>query len=239
METPVLPAAITSPFIQYKNIVVSQKIQTWLGNARCKILDVGCGYGDIDALLAKNQYYVVTAIDIDGKKLKTSWQKKRQKNLRFLSADVFHLPFASQQFDAVVSLGHSSVAALPGALPKIKRVLKPQGTIILDYINHFSIYYWPLILFGSNKRKYLSLWQNATARGFNNYTSGKITYHFGIVGLPNFLEKESGLKINKTTYLYSLPAFLHTSKFLRLDNLISQFLGPILSRVILLELSYD
>jgi len=70
-----------------------------------KILEAGCGIGAQTVILAKNNPAAeITSIDISQESLekaRENVEEKGIKNVRFLQADVFSLPFEENSFDHI------------------------------------------------------------------------------------------------------------------------------------------
>lgn len=65
-----------------------------------KLLDLGCGDGAIDRLLAENNPELdITAVDLEPHE---QWNFRHPKNLRFQTASVFKLPYKADSFDTVI-----------------------------------------------------------------------------------------------------------------------------------------
>ena len=96
-----------------------------------RILDWGCGWGQIADLLRKERLDVTAFdyrphIDHDG-----LYPLERYPEIQVhLSSDPVTLPFESASFDAVLSLGVLEHVAHPGeSLDELRRVLEPGGTL--------------------------------------------------------------------------------------------------------------
>lgn len=110
-----------------------------LGSVRgLKLLDAGCGEGEIAAILAARGAQV-SAIDRDCASLLRG--RQLHPHVEWLEGDVRELPFADQAFDRVLShfvLDHlAEPAALRQAMREACRVLKPDGEIILATLHPF------------------------------------------------------------------------------------------------------
>ncbi|MBW4536387.1 MAG: class I SAM-dependent methyltransferase [Pleurocapsa minor HA4230-MV1] len=107
------------------------------------ILDVACGTGEFERLLLnQNPTQKITGIDISEKMLNIAREKYRAyPSVKFHQASVHSLPFSSQSFDVVVSANAFHYFDRPQvALAEMKRVLKPNGkVIILDWNKDYPV----------------------------------------------------------------------------------------------------
>ncbi len=116
--------------------------------AGATVLEAGCGVGAQTQFLAANSPEArITSVDISAASLAKAQelvQQKGFKNVRFQTADLFHLPFARESFDHVFVcfvLEH-----LPNpieALQCLRQVLKPGGTLTVIEGDHGSTYFHP------------------------------------------------------------------------------------------------
>lgn len=124
-----------------------------------KILDLGCGNGRlIELFLNKNVEY--TGVDVSGKFIEIS--QKRYPQGKFIVAPALNLPFPDNYFDAVYSL--AVFHHIPSEdfrnqfLKEIKRVLAPNGILILSVWNLWHLWFRPdLWFFRKRLRKYFKL----------------------------------------------------------------------------------
>lgn len=94
------------------------------------LLDIGCWTGQLIALL-KNNCRIV-GIDISEKPLKTA--RQLYPGAKFIKASVLNLPFPNGSFSTVAFndvIEHLPAGSEEKALKEIKRVLKPQGKVLL------------------------------------------------------------------------------------------------------------
>jgi len=94
-------------------------------------LDVGCGTGAFSRLLAQRSDHVV-ALDLSPQMIHIARERSRDcPNVDFQIADVTHWSFPSEQFDCVASI--ATLHHLPACemLTKMKKALKPGGTLII------------------------------------------------------------------------------------------------------------
>ncbi|MEM8722312.1 MAG: class I SAM-dependent methyltransferase [Cyanobacteria bacterium P01_G01_bin.39] len=110
------------------------------------ILEVGCGVGDF-ALHLVNFDANVTAVDFSPHAIEIAKKKStaQNKSVNFRVADAQSLPFADNSFDLLLScecLEHVPEPQL--ALNEFKRVLKPQGKLVLTTENYSNamVLYW-------------------------------------------------------------------------------------------------
>jgi ubiquinone/menaquinone biosynthesis C-methylase UbiE len=100
------------------------------------LLHAGSGSGEVDVELTKT--FRITAIDFSTNALQTYIDCHPNQSV-VAQADLFCLPFQDASFDGVFNLGvmeHFNDEEIVRALIEVKRVLKPNGKIIL---------FWPPI----------------------------------------------------------------------------------------------
>lgn len=109
-----------------------------------KLLDIGCGFGEIDILLAQNTDFEIIGFDFARKAVDIAKANVKKAGLesriKIGEGDVYQLNYPDNFFDAVVSFGYVSAATFPGAQKEIARILKPGGILICDFINCLSFY---------------------------------------------------------------------------------------------------
>jgi len=99
-----------------------------------KILDIGCGQGDLVKFLATH-YKIEHATGID-LSLSSWWgiEASEGENWNVQDGDAEHLPFEDSSFDAIVSVAtFEHIQNIPKALSEIKRVLKPFGRFCTEF----------------------------------------------------------------------------------------------------------
>jgi ubiquinone/menaquinone biosynthesis C-methylase UbiE len=188
------------------------------------LLDIGCGYGILTRFLSKKSDLNITAIDYDKSALIKSKEVLEDTSVKVENQNVLNMDYEDNSFDVAISTGYTSAATLPGAIKEVKRVVKPGGIIILDYLRFYNLYY----LFSGN------LFQR-----FRRYTSEKDPdqYYFGKLGLRKYLEKENGFKIEEIKTLYTYPPFIKNNKNkILFEKTIGFLLKPFLARVLILKL---
>jgi SAM-dependent methyltransferase len=92
-----------------------------------RVLEVGCGWGELAEWIARETGADVVAVDLSPRMVELA----RERGVDARLADVEELPFADETFDVVVAawmLYH--VPDLERGLAEIARVLRPGGTLV-------------------------------------------------------------------------------------------------------------
>jgi ubiquinone/menaquinone biosynthesis C-methylase UbiE len=100
-----------------------------------KILDVGCGTGIILPELIRRTSAEVWAVDylLQDRSLK-GMMKLEGISANLAEAELLHLPFAANSFDAVIVISIlEHIEALQYACAELDRVLKPGGSIVAGF----------------------------------------------------------------------------------------------------------
>ncbi len=112
------------------------------------VLEVGCGTGEQTAILARKcpgarfVSFDIAAHTLAEARARVAGEKLR--NVRFLQADLFALPFAEGSFDYVLVCFVLEHLAEPArALVALRKMLKPNGTIVAIEGDHGSCYFHP------------------------------------------------------------------------------------------------
>ena len=103
-----------------------------------RILDAGCGVGRYTIPLAMREYDV-TGVDISRIAITELDNARLRRNMQMglAAADIFHLPFRDNSFDAVVAFGvlqHLLEEERSAVLPEFGRVLVPGGTLVIEVL---------------------------------------------------------------------------------------------------------
>ena len=112
------------------------------------VLEIGCGVGAQTVTLAQRSPAAhVTSIDLSADSIAEASRRVVQaglKNVEFLEADIFALPFKAESFDHVFVCFVLEHLALPAqALVIFRRLLRPGGTITVIEGDHGSTYFYP------------------------------------------------------------------------------------------------
>jgi len=113
-------------FLGQRNILA-----TWLDPSYDRILEIGCGSGDMLSLLTKRGRIVV-GIDLALPMLHATGRTCRAPGIHLMQADACRLPFGGESFDAIVCMG--VMEYVPHAIKlvaEIRRVLRPGGHAVV------------------------------------------------------------------------------------------------------------
>jgi len=118
--------------------------------ARGRILDAGCGNGNLAQRALRYETTEMEAVKFLGMDFsrnmlsRAALRAKEDPRASFLQGSITHLPFRDQSFDRVACSG--VLTCLPTlldakeALGEFSRVLRPGGTLVVDFFNRISHY---------------------------------------------------------------------------------------------------
>ncbi|MBC7370439.1 MAG: 3-demethylubiquinone-9 3-O-methyltransferase [Bdellovibrionaceae bacterium] len=110
-----------------------------------EVLDVGCGAGFLSNALARENFRV-TGVDLSESSLETAHRHDHTGNVRYVTADAFHLPFADQSFDVVTAMDFLEHVEDPeGVIKEFSRVLRPGGIFVFHTFNRNWLAYLVII----------------------------------------------------------------------------------------------
>jgi ubiquinone/menaquinone biosynthesis C-methylase UbiE len=195
---------------------------------RLRVLDLGCGHGDLTPLLLEESRLEIVAVDLSAAALgqfRARLGGQLPDRLRLARASVYELPFADGAFDVVMSFGYASAASYAGAEHEVARVLRPGGVAVIDFVSP-SLYRWLAA-------------PQATYRWLRRYRDpAQEQYHFGRLGMREHFGP-AGLQLEAVRYLNAYPPLERLAGqpwSAALDRLLSRTLGPALGRVLLARL---
>ena len=174
-------------------------------NRRLKILDIGCGTGAYDRMLANINHEVI-GIDYSEYVVLKAVEKSKGENIQYLISAVPYLPFKDSSFDIIVCIGVLQYVKNERAvISEIARVLKNEGILILITLNSLSIreFLKKLLNFFLHRDKYK---EEINERRYNPFKLKRMLKDFGdlkIIGIYIFpkrlisLEKISVKILNK------------------------------------------
>jgi ubiquinone/menaquinone biosynthesis C-methylase UbiE len=112
------------------------------GLAGCRVLEVGCGTGNLSLALAQQGARVV-GVDVSGPMLAAAQGRARQQGffLNWIRGLAGALPCPGNRFDGVISvLALDFMADRPGVMREMVRVLRPGGFLGLALLNRYSLW---------------------------------------------------------------------------------------------------
>jgi SAM-dependent methyltransferase len=156
-----------------------------------RVLDLGCGDGDLTALMARSIRARFVGLDLSARALDACRAAVVDSSVGLVRASAYQLPFADGTFDAVVSFGYASAGSYVGVERELARVLRPGGVAIVDFPSP-SLYHWLADMRGTRR------WR-ARFRDPSNEQ-----YHFGRRGIAEHFEPV-GLHLEHVDYVGALP----------------------------------
>lgn len=199
-------------------LTVKNTLEFLKNKKRGKILDIGCGFGEIDILLAQNSDFDIIGCDISETALKVAQNNIEKAGLtnriNIEQRDVYNLKYPDEFFDIVLSFGYVSAATYPGVQREVARVLKPGGILICDFINCLSLYK----LFNTFKR---------------TVKRRDVPYYVSLNGIRREFEKE-GLVFLKQRFFNTYPPIdskLNAATFLAFEGTVGRIFRNFLGRV--------
>jgi ubiquinone/menaquinone biosynthesis C-methylase UbiE len=110
-----------------------------------KILEIGCGTGNILTYISKEKNCDCYGIDIssDSEEVIKYFEKNRGTKIHFMIGDGFNVPYPDNYFDVVYSEGvieHFNNQEIIKMVDEHVRVCRPDGIIIISVPNQFNIF---------------------------------------------------------------------------------------------------
>ena len=122
-------------------------------SANERVLDVGCGTGNLTIALGAVEGVSVTGIDLSAPYVEFARRRAAGSSVKFDVGDALNLPYPDRTFDRALSM--LALDVLPdaaGGLAEMRRVTKPGGTVFV-LVNDFRSGWTPFSL----------LWDTAAA----------------------------------------------------------------------------
>ena len=131
------------PPLKYRHKYMFNMISEEIINQECKILDIGCGPGEMCIDLAK-KYNDIYGVDISEEMIRIA--KKKTENLDIKGSityevgDIENLNYEDSFFDAIICSGVVEYLHNDENWGKeLKRILKPNGILIINVTNKYAI----------------------------------------------------------------------------------------------------
>jgi len=111
-----------------------------------RLLNIGCGHG-ADFLPFRHSFCLY-GVDFSGEMLRFArkYSRKFDFSVNLSLADVSHLPYADEAFDAAISVATyhhiKGKEERQAALSELRRVLKPGGEAFITVWNHWQPRFW-------------------------------------------------------------------------------------------------
>ena len=134
------------PTLIYRQNYILQMINSLHLPKESKILDVGCGPGEL--VIKLHEYFdTLIGLDIASEMIEIANRKKLKyapnSNLTFEIGDIENLKFRNETFDLIVCSGVVEYLNNDEEwMKEVKRVLKPDGHLIINVTNKYSIRKW-------------------------------------------------------------------------------------------------
>src|SRR4051794_10443453 len=98
--------------------LLSRELRRVPPGGRLRVLDLGCGHGDLTPVLLSDSRLEIVALDLSAAALGQFQARlggRLPERLTLARASVYELPFQAGTFDVVVSFGYASAASYDGA----------------------------------------------------------------------------------------------------------------------------
>lgn len=188
-----------------------------------RILDLGCGLGEVAIMVSRRLNGTIVAVDISEHAVRDTHSAVQAAGLSArvysVRADCYRLGFADGAFDALISFGYASAASYEGAEREVARVLRPGGVAVIDFRN-LSVYNTLL-----NPR--------AGWRMHRRFRRRDKVYHLGPIGLQEHFAPV-GLELEQIFYFNTYPPMgnvVSVRTYLRMERL-GRAVGRPLARVL-------
>ena len=124
---------------EYEDLVERIAIRHLLPPHGMRLLEIGTGFGRLVDLYQGYEHVVL--LDYSKSLLRQAQHRlERGDKYTYVAADLYQMPLADNLVDAacMVRVMHH-VADVPGALRQIRRVIRPNGTFVLEFASKFHL----------------------------------------------------------------------------------------------------
>jgi len=106
---------------------------------RARVLDLGCAAGTYVRFLTRLGYTVV-GLDYSLPSLSRALTADPSRNGHYVAGNAYHLPFQEKSFDFIITIGVFQALWHPEcACDEIRRILRPNGILLIEILNAFEI----------------------------------------------------------------------------------------------------
>ena len=189
-----------------------------------KVLEIGAGMGAITGVLCNKCKKVVTVELSKNRATSIANRWKDKENLEIIVGNLNDINFENEKFDYITLIGVLEYAALYtntknpyiDFLNNIKKLLKPDGKLLIAIENKFGMKYWLGAPEDHTNQKY---------DGITGYNEENKVKTFGKEEIKDIL-KESGLENIKFYYPlpdYKLPSLIFSDEYLPTEKTIEDY----------------
>lgn len=140
---------------EYEDAAERMALRRLLPSEGGALVELGAGFGRLADLY--QGYKKVILLDFAKSQLLKAHARLGEGKFIYVTADIYRLPLASSAVDTAVTvrlLHH--IADIPAALAEVHRILKPEGTYILEYANKRNLKEIFRYLLGRSQKRPLS-----------------------------------------------------------------------------------
>jgi len=140
------------PPLKYRHNYILKMIADENLSPDAKILDIGCGPGELVLDLSKN-FNCIFGIDISEEMIKIGSNKLKAQNIQeksiiFDTGDIEHLVFEDNYFDVIICSGVVEYLKTDNLwIKEVSRILKSEGILIVNVTNKFAVRRWTMPIF--------------------------------------------------------------------------------------------
>lgn len=175
-----------------------KKITEYIPLEDKRVLDLGCGLGNISILGSEYCSYII-GLDISTNQLKkTKWRLdlRQIKGVHLVNGDALNLPFVDEVFDLVIAYDlYEHVKNQGGLLREIFRIITKKGFLVLTTGNRLFPF-----------DRHTQLW-------FINYLPKKLATYY-----VRLMNRRSSFEVSQPTYWSLLKEFYKFSKVVMIDG---------------------